>query len=342
MSARTTRRQFLKASTALVGAAALSGCSSVPLMGSDGSGLQGVPGDAEYVATADIAAFLSDDGLKQVANAYFDLLAERDYYEGPKDVEEALDQYEDDLGLDPREAKSMVSFGEYGGDSGYGVAGAFDQSYTGLIVASGWRIDDIKNAWEDQSMQSLSEDEYGGKTVLTTDSQPPLVIGVLEEGTFVFGTEDASEDAIDAWTGEGDGIDSDLESAYGKSRDGHARFASEVPENQLPQEVPTGGGDRINADPLTEVSTTYGSIYADGDTRGGALNMVAGDEGAAEDISDILDGGLALMERQVEGSGQQSMVDLLNKVDVSRDGTTVTVTFEASVEDLTDTVESLG
>jgi hypothetical protein len=342
MSGRTTRRQFLKASTALVGAAALSGCSSVPLLGSDGSSLKGVPEDAEYVASADVTAFLADDGLTEVANAYFGLMTDSEYYEGPTDMEEALDQYEDETGLDPRKAKSMVSFGEYGGESGYGVTGALDQSYTGLIVESEWSIDDIEDAWEDQGMESLSEDEYGGKTTLTTDSDPALVIGVLEEGTFVFGTEDASEDAIDVWTGEGDGIDSDLKGAYDKSRDGHARFASEVPEGQLPQQVPTGGGDRMDADPLTEVSTTYGSIYADGDTRGGSLNMVAGDEDAAEDISDIMDGGLALMERQVESSGEQAMVDLLDKIDVSREGSTVTITFEATVEELTETVESFG
>lgn len=336
---RTTRRQFLKAGTALAGAAAISGCSSVPLMGNGESPLSRVPADAEFVATANVEAMLADDGVEELANTYFSLRAESEYYEGPEDMEGVLDEYEDELGLDPRAITTIVSFGEYGGEQGYGVAGTLDQSYAGLVVESAWATDDVEDAISDQGMQ-YTEAEYGGKTVFEPEYEQSTWVGVLEEGTFVFGTQDAMEDAIDVATGDDDGINADLKDAYDNSRDGLGRFASEVPEKQLPQEVPTGDGNRMDAEPLKDVGTTYGSLYGDGDTRGMAVNMVADDEDTAEDINDILKGGLALLERQAESSGQEQMVDLLDKFEVVADGTTVSVTFEATVEELKNALES--
>lgn len=338
---RTTRRQFLKAGTALAGAAAISGCSSVPLVGSGGSALSRVPEDAEFVATANVEAMLADDGVEELANAYFSLQAESDYYEGPEDMEDALDQYEDELGLDPRSVTTIISFGEYGGEQRYGVAGAVDQSYAGMIVESDWSTDDVEDALEEGGME-FTEDDYEDKTVFEPEYEDNVWVGVLEEGTFVFGTQDAMEDAIDATTGDDDGIDADLKGAYDESREGLARFASEVPEKQIPQEVPTGDGDRMDAEPLTDVDTTYGSLYGDGDTRGMALNMIADDEDTAEDINDILKGGLALLERQAESTGEDAMVDLLDKFEVSADGSTVAVTFEATIDELTDGLESMA
>lgn len=336
---RTTRRQFLKAGTALAGAAAISGCSSVPLMGDGGSALSRVPEDAAFVATANVEALLADDGVEELANTYFSLRAESEYYEGPEDLEGALDEYEDDLGLDPRAVTTIVSFGEYGGEQSYGVAGALDQSYAGMIVESDWTTDDVEDAISDQGME-YTEDEYGDTTVFEPEYEQSVWVGVLGEGAFVFGTQDAMEDAIDVANGDDDGIDADLKDAYDKSRDGLARFASDVPEKQLPQEVPTGDGNRMDAEPLTDVSTTYGSLYGDGDTRGMAVNMVADDQDTAEDINDILKGGLALLERQAESSGEAEMVDLLDKFEVAADGSTVTVTFETTIDELKSALES--
>ena len=333
-----SRRSFLRAGAGLVSVGAVgstAGClNSVPFVGGGGQ-LNAVPEDANGLMYADIDTIRADDGVRRVANAYYDAMSEYEYYDGPDSWEEALDDFEDDIDLDPREAHSMIAFAGYGGE--YGLV---DNEYSALIVTADWSADDITDsiARNDDRLE-FDEDEHSGKTLYEPSEDYASYVGVLGNNRYVVGQEDAVEDAIDATTGDDDGLEQEVRSAYSNARGAPFRYASVVPDPGEYDSVPEsyGRGDsEIDLGVLEDVTSVAGSIYNNGDTYGMEATLAADDSNTAENLADIVDGALAVYQDQAY---DETATELAGDVEVSQDGAAVTISFEKTLDELEDLID---
>jgi hypothetical protein len=337
-----SRRGVLRAGatlTSVVAVGGLAGCSDqIPDVvgggGGQGVGLLGlVPEDANGAYYANIDAISEDEAIKTIFNAYLEQNAYSE--EDPEDYEELQEQIQDETDLDVEAAEEMLAFGEYASDDGY----------AGFILNADWTEDDLVDGLEESGAE-YDEDDHEGKTVYEQESEySNSAMGVLAEGQFVFGTVDAVEDTIDVKTGNGDQLDEDLRNAFTNTRDAAVRFVSSVPEEQLEttgyddedeyeEEV---GDETIDYSSVQDLEHSSGSIYADGDTRGMQINYEASDTDAAEEFEEVLN---TLKEISEEESESDELDDQLENSTISRDGTTVTVTYETTVDEIEDAVDS--
>ena len=331
------RRDVLRASGGL-GLAALTataGCTE-QLGGFTGGGISTdtAPAAARSVFTADTAAILSDETTERLANAYLDVLSRNEYYDGPESYEAVLDAAETEATLPPSELDSVLSFGELGYPLGVGGEG-----YLGVRFEAEWSESEVVAALEEGGA-TYTEGEYAGTTTYTNDSEyVDGTLAVLGEGTYVLGSPEAVEDAIDVAEGEGDAIGSALSGAYDATRDGYVRYGAEVPADSLPESVPAGR-EEVELDAFQRVTHSGGSLYTEGETVGLEVLFVAVDEQAAGTVADQIEAMLTI-SASLESTTDEVEAEL-DRVTVETNGANVSVTYEATVEELEARIETLG
>lgn len=289
------------------------------------SPLDQVPEDVDMVAHAEVGTMLSDAGIRRLVDTTLEAQSELPYYDGPSDFEEGLDQFEDEAGLDPSKVETVTAFSEYN-NRGEGVS-----EYSGVIIQADWDEDDLIDAFEEEGTE-LDDTDYEGYTVYEPESDFVTTwVGVLSDGEYVIGTEDAVKDVIDVRRGEEDAVDGDLKSVYSDLRSGQAKFAFRVPTAQVPDEEIGQGAAAISTGPLRDVEYVSGVYYRDGDTVGSVTVLYAEDADAAMDVADVLDGSLSLVRGMTT---EDDFKDALRDVEVEREDDTVVITAEKTVDSL--------
>jgi hypothetical protein len=330
----TTSIRSIAIAVALAALVATAGCSagSVPGLG-DGGGsvsVDSVPADADVVMSVDVQGMLSDSTNEELANGVMGI---DDTASGAQNLGEALDDIENDTGLDPRKADRMIAFGQTESqDAG--------NNYGAALISGEWTEDEIVDAIEEDGDTTLEEDEYGGKTVYVQESEfgSDSWLGILGDGRYVVGTEDAVKDAIDVDTGEADALSGELRTAYDDTRDGYVRFAMTVPTDDIPTEA-VGRQTNLNAEAFTSLNTVSGAYYTDGDTVGLSMSMASGSEDDATDVYDVTNGAVSLARGATDNDEIKSA---LQDVEVEQDGSTVTVTYSNTAEAIVDLFEALS
>lgn len=349
MTENTTRRGFLRigATVAATGTiAGLSGCSSVPGLGDGGSGgsaeaLDVIPADVTAVAYMDVGGMLEDEAVERLMNTLLELAAEEEGYTGPTTTAEWIQQIQDQADLDPKEMGEAITFGTAPDISGMETPAPTDQ-YGGMWFTAGWSEDELVGTISENVAQ-FEEGEYASHTVY----EPPSGLdqswlGVIEEGEFVLGTEDAIKETIDVADGDMDSVGSDLRDAYSSLRSGLFKVATTVPEDKLPEESTNTGGVEVDPARIAQVESGATVAYHDGDQVGMEAAMTAEDSNAAEDVRDILAGARATAENTV---ASDELAAELDAISVEQDGESVTISYEnatdAAVELLGTIVEEL-
>jgi hypothetical protein len=340
MTERTTRRGFLRigATVATTGAlAGLSGCSSVPGVGDGGDGdggsentLDVVPADVTAVAYMDVGGMLEDGAVEQLMNKLLELAAEEEGYAGPTTTAEWIQQIQDQTDLDPTQMEEAITFGKAPDVSGgmTRTPSPGDQ-YGGMWFTTGWSEDDLVGVMSQQGTQ-FEEGEYEGHTIYEPTSEfGQTWLGVIEEGEFVLGTEDAVKETIDVADGNMDSVGSDLRDAYSSVRSGLWKVATTVPEDNLPDESTNAGGVEFDPARIAQVDSGAAVGYHDGDQVGMEAAMTAQDSDAAEDVRDILAGARAAAESAVESD---ELAAELDAVSVEQDGESITIGYENSTD----------
>jgi len=319
-----SRRAVLRTGGTLGGLAAaggLSGCLGILGDGSGAGRVDAVPEDATTVLYANVSGFLDDDSVRESIDEQIETFASATGgSDSPDSVEGVLDQIESEVGLDPRELNELITFGEAGSSDSFGA-----------VVWTDWSEDDLTDAVEENG-SDLEEDSYEGSTIYEGESGD--LIGVLEDGTYAIGSEGVVEDAIDVHNGDADPVGGEVRSAYENTRDGYLRFAFTVDEDLVPEE----SGGQFDISVFEDVESGYGSI-ASGDTAF-QVTLSTTDADSAENVADVIEGGLATAEDQIEGresfgsSGEELVEQLLSAIEnteVSRDGSDVTVATSGDV-----------
>ena len=282
----------------------------------DGSpALESVPEEADAVVYTDAWTFSSEtsrgvaDGLLAATNRSLP------GYTGPASLDDAFEALQS-TDLDPTGLRSMTAFAAYDDDGQ-------PSAYQAMILRTGWGRQDLLSAfggnasgYEQQTVDETTVFVHGNESV-----QFPW-IAELDGETYVMGNESAVNDAIEATTGSGDGMDADLESGFRSLRDGPIRFAATMPERIPGQALaPASVTDTIAA-----IDTVGGVYYPDGDSATVELEVRTADADTAEEIEPAVRDAITFARDNAPNDTR----DLLGGASVSRADTMVSVSLSGA------------
>lgn len=298
--------------------------------GADGAQLDSVPNDAEFVGYVDASGMVGDDSLRSLANTAFETRAETSpYYEGPESVSEMLETMEEESGLSPEKFNDVTFFGT----SGDRVATNAEQA--GMIVTSEFSEDEIVSSMEEEGTD-LTEESYQDTTVYSYGYDNQNAVAALGDGNFALGDTAAVKKVLDVRADETDALAGDLRSTYENTDDGYVRFAIDVPQEEVPTEE-LGSGSPLDTSAFNTVQFISGSLSTSGDSVTANVNMVSESSDDASRTADLVDGALSIYS----GVGNEEIRSTMEKLSVSQDGDTVTISFTDSVENLEELIEAM-
>jgi hypothetical protein len=334
------------------------------------STLDVVPSGATSVTYADVGGMIEDDTVGELLNEVLDAGSQTTPAgeDIPESKDEVLEEFENESGLDPTEMGETVGFGKTPdvtetptpGMPG-GPTGPLSQ-YGATWFTAGWSEDDLVSAIEEnEEGVELVAGEYNGYTTYEAPSetdtgmtetpafggQQPAepsevgMMGVIEDGEYVIGTEEAVTDALDVAAGDMDAVGEDLRNAYTSVPDGLAKAASsapELPDDSVPQRTVGEDGPALDQDRLEELQT--GAMVVD--TSDGELSMEAsmraGTEEAAGHVVEVLDGAIASTKKNIE---DEELASKLDDISIDRDGQNVSVAYSNDVEGLKQIIDMI-
>lgn len=295
--------------------------------------LQLVPDGVDAVTYVDVDQVTSDEGIREVVDAYLERRAESPFYRGPTSTAEALDRFENETGLDPERAHRVTTFSKYDEETGRGAA-----EYSATIVRSDWTEEEVVSAIERRRDVSLQATDYKGATLYEPVRRAtlPAWVAVLGDGTYVIGTERAVKDVVDVDRGEAEPLSGELKGAFQGTRSGYVRFAARVPEERVPDRG-LGAASGVNTSRVRAVEIVSGAYFSGGNTLGTETTFHATDEDTARDVEDVTRGSLSLARGLTKEADVKAA---LRDVEVTRDGRRVTITYENTVDDITAALEA--
>lgn len=290
-----------------------------------------VPADVDAVIYVD-GDIVTDDATKTAMNTMLQQSpsSEVDSYD------DLLAQAENESDLDLKKFNEMIAFSKAPNGSTTGVATSPSTDYTGAIIYSEWSEDAFVNTTTTDAMVEYTETEYNGHTLHKPASQPEFGsadwIGVLDDGTFVVGTEQAVKDTIDVTEGNHDTFSGTLRSEYDSLNDGYVKFAVDVPQDQLSEDDFANPGSQLNTNVYANTDMVTGVYFTESESVTLRTHLIATDESAASDIKDVTDGGISLARGSLTN---ETVKNTLDAITVEQDGSKVTVEYEASVDRIT-------
>lgn len=301
-----SRRRLLQLGGA-ASAVALAGCSD-DILSDDGTGTATtspdvVPASPNLIASVDVNAALQDGTLRQQIN---DALAEFDPAMGEQvTVEDALDEIESNLGLDPRRVSELLVYADV------------EAEKAALVVDAGWTGEEIQSAMAAEV--EVETETYEGQTIYEA---PDTAVGVLPDDRYVMSTREGAREVLDVAVGNAPAADGNVADGFTSTPAGYARFAFEPPADFT---APPGG--EFDMSVLEDLSYGYGALYSDGTTTGGELVLEATSTESAEEIEETADGLLAFASLQLGADEEvpEDVMTVLDATSVSQSGTSVTI-----------------
>lgn len=309
------------------------GClGSVPGLGDDGKApIEQVPQGSDVLVHVDVT-MVEDEDLDRLSEALKDADPTFD------DPENELEAFEEETGLDPEAASEFLVFAEIPDRTAQ--IDSDDEEFVGLIVHSAWDEAEVIESIEVEEGTEYVRVEHSGEDVLyepreERDFGTSLYVGVLGDGQFVFGSEEAVTASLDVVYGDAEPVDGEVRALYDELRDGHVKVVVAPNDDLVGAAAPVVPAQEAG---VTELVTAAGGVfYTDDGTVGfeGRLHTV--DEDGAMDVADMIDGGLATL-RQL--TMDEAVDDQLRSVEVDHDETTVTVDYQGDVDDLVALIET--
>lgn len=285
------------------------------------------PGVAQDQTTADLMNGLIDVSKRTEAA-----------YDGPDDYQELLENASAEAELDVEALNGVAMYGAYPEENESDI----EDGYFAMRIDSDWGEDEFVESFNDTEFEQR---EYEGYTVYVEqrehdedrpdylrDDSPLTWIGVVADGQYVVGTEQAVKDGIDVERGELDTFGGDLRTEYDNTREGYVRFAATVPRDRIPD---SGMSRQFSA--VRDIEVVSGSYYTEGDEIGMEARLTTGSESDADDLQSITDGAVATGKQMARTNESAALLD---NAEVVQDGTVVVITFQSPVEDILAAVEA--
>ena len=311
----------------------------LPFLGADEMSDK-VPEDVDVVMYMD-PDVAEDQTTKELVNGLINISKEQqgELYTGPDNYEEMMANTSSNTSLEMDKLNSIMMYATYPDANDSTSMGLPDDSYAGFIIDSEWGEAEFIDETESNGTE-YAEDDYEGYTIYKEENVSEDGnrgwIGVLADGQYVVGSEDAVKDAIDVDRGELDSFGGDLRTAYDDTQSGettYMKFAATFPDEEKLNQTGTGVTSAKQFESLKSISVVSGSYYTADDEIGMQMRMETGDESDADDVAAMIDGGVA-WTKQFAGTNETRA--LLENVDVEQDETAVKMTFESDVDTIVD------
>jgi len=272
--------------------------------------IETVPAGVSAVAHADVATLLDDDAVRRVVDAGLAPLLP--WEDGGSDAESqsALAALSTRTDLDPADAETAVGFAKYRPDT--------DRRYVGLRIDSNWSAKSFVDAVE-QADFPLTRHTYRDRPLYESGDAGPS-LGVIDDGSYAFGTPPAVRAAMDVDAGILDPVDGDLRRRLAATRSLPFGAAARVPD-ELPFGT-AGIGGMVDPGQFVALTSVTGKAYRDDDGVGAVVRLHAESAADAEDVKATVDGALA-GARSLTADGDTR--EALGAVTVDRSASTVVV-----------------
>ena len=325
---RCLRRLWMAAVMVLVLAAALmlAACGG-------GEAPELVPEGATLIAEIEVADILEKVDFDSLLDALPD---EEDV---PQTLDEVLDLFVEETGVDLRDISRAILYGDPQRDDNYFgviVRGTFDEE--GLVAAIQEAVGEI----------FLTETYKGRDLHIPPDDPDSFVFTLLNEETLVLGNPDAVRHVIDVQEGDRNRAEGEVNAAVNDLPRGLVRLAVAVPPEAL-QDVGTviegllGQQDLIGGLPISLESLDKLEIFGfalgqDGDTLKFQVRLDFADQESASTVEDLVEG-LLKVAGALAPEGQD--LGFLDRVQVDREGSRVTLSLDLQISDLKDLLEGV-
>jgi hypothetical protein len=304
-----SRRDVLRVGGSLAGLVAVGGLAGCLDGGSGGSPrADAVPADATAVAHLDAGAMLADETLRDRVD---EAVAAFSPGSEPPTVDRALASLQSQTGLDPTELDEAVVFGRTGGDG-----------YAGILVWSDWSRESVAALAARAGFAEQSSDT-------TRYRSGGVDVAILGDGRYAMGTRAAVTDAIAVGTGDGAAVDGEVRTAYEAAAPGYLRFGFDVPPAQVPER---GLGPAATAArDIRYGAGSFGPGDGDGEYRL-AVSLELSDADSAATLAEQAEAGLTVARDRLGSvagereAARERAAAVVDATDVTRNGTTVTVT----------------
>lgn len=274
------------------------------------SAIDQVPAEADTVARLDMT--ITDDRATQ-------LLAVASGASMPA-VDNGSDlpaTVENRTGLDPEQAREVVVF-----SAARNTTDPNATDYVGAVVHTDADTDTAVGNLRDAANESYEERTVDGQSLYAPSGASGYWIGVLGEGQLVVGTGPAVRDSISVAAGDAEPAGGDLRTAYDGTHNRTVRFATTSPDVLLP----ANAGFVTNVQLYRDLRSVSGSYYLTGSRTGIELQLRANSEANAQSVAQATNGTVAVVPTYVDN---ESTAEAVRSVTVTREGSTVVVTYEA-------------
>jgi len=276
------------------------------------------------------SGIIEDQTTEDLADGFIQMAQEQQgsAYTGPDSYQDLLDEFESQSDLSPSGFQRVTVFGQFNQNMEA-------EEYAGGIFQTDWTYEEIVDA-TDQELGDVEESSYNGVTVYISEDEFGEVtwLGDLGDGTFVVGTEEVVKDVIDVNQGDANAFSGTLRDSFENAQDGYMKAAFTVPEEQFDENA---GGQMGNPNDIEVITMTY---YTSGDTMNLDTQLTAASESSAQEfqqsIGFVLDFAVSDMEQQ-----NPELASLLEQLEVSQDGNTVTIAFSTTPQEILDAIEQM-
>jgi len=323
-----------------------------------GSPVDEVPAEADGVVYFDLSV-LEEPEAERVGDKFFEVASEDRYYDGPTNYDEALEEFSnetvEEYGFDPLEVEEVVGFWslpswnqteeEYNDD---GISGAIVRVSEDAEVSEFYEEELVfEEEYADGELYSVegTEEEFDGELYEEPfGADEELYVGTLPDGDFVVGGRESVEKTLDVDAGAASppSPDSRLREEYRELSDGYLKTAAVIPEevvSPLREEVENDSSlFRLNYDLIFGIRSVSGVYSLEDGVHSTDAYVTTTDEEVAQDLEDAV-GGYVSLSRSTAPDWQEEVYEDL---EVSRDGSTVTVTDETNVEEITGALDELA
>lgn len=259
-----------------------------------------VPADVDYVGHLDAESMRSDPATANATRRSFRFQSAVDFYAGPEFTSSYAFRDDGPEG----EVWSVTYFGRSNG------------SYAAHIVTADWDRGTVPAAVERSENVSLDRTTYRGRTLHVGDGYAVTALG---NDTYVVGNSTAVRDALDVAAGEGESVSGPLRERY-RATTGFARFAYRFQPTSVP-DVPFAG------DSIRSIEYVAAGYRQNGSDLAVAVNVTTADESSARSVKGIVNAGLTFYRFETSNASLRAE---LNRIELSRTGRTVQITYESA------------
>ena len=291
-----------------------------------------IPEGATLIAEIEVADFLEKVDLDSLLDAVPD---EGDV---PQTVDEALDLFISQTGIDLRDITRAIIFGDL----------RREDNYVGLIVRGAIDEEGLVAAIQRATGPLLTETYKGRDLHISQDDSDSFAYTLLDQETLVLGNSVAVRHVIDVQEGDRNRAEGDVNDAFNDLPDGLIRLAVAVPPDAL-QDAGSGiegflgqqdllGGLTISTESFDKLETLGFALGQDGNTLKFQVQLDFADRESASTVGDLLDG-LLKVAGALAPEGQD--LEFLDRVQVGREGSQLTMTLDLQLSEIKDLVEGL-